>query len=149
MMNRILVTTDGSEKASAVVALGAELASRSGATVYLVHAMDGSRVINEARGFIESEHLDEKPKRVYAEQIAGRILNDARHDAWKYGATSTEPVVLLGNPAKEVIRFTRDHEIDMVVMGRNGIRNSRELYSRKVTDKIARTADCPCITVSL
>jgi len=147
MMKRILVATDGSEKASSVVACGAELAAKNGATVYLVHAVNGSKVLKEVKEFIESEHLEEEPKRVYMDQTAGRILNDARHDAWKYGVKSTKSAVLLGDPAKEIIRFARDNDIDMIVIGQNGVRNAKKLYSRKVTDKIARTSDCACITV--
>ena len=149
MTNRILVATDGSEKAKKVVEYGADLASKYGATLYLVHAEHQSKLQRDMGGFMESEHLSEKPQIVYVAQTGERIINEAKSEAWGRGAKRTESAILIGDPAREISRFVEEKNIDIIVIGRNGVRNAKELYSRKVTDKIARDADSTCITVNL
>jgi len=94
-------------------------------------------------------YFNDKYPLVYAKQTGKRIINEARKDAWSRGAKRTESAILIGDPAREISRFAEKQNIDMIVIGRNGFRNAKELYSRKVTDKIAQDADCTCITVTL
>ena len=148
MINRIMVTTDGSEQAKKAVEFSADIASKYNATVCLVHAIKEDQISTEVKGFMESEHLEEKPKRVYLEQVGGRIIKEAKNDLYEHGVKKTAFAIFVGNPAQEIIKFVKANKIDMIVFGYNGVGTLKEFGNRKIARKVTRSANCPCITVN-
>ncbi len=148
MINNLLVATDGSEHAKKALELGADIASKYGATVYLVHAAPETEIAGEAKGLMEAEHMTGKPIRVYMEQIGGRIINEARDDLYSRGVRKIESTVLLGNPAREILGYAKEKRVDMIIVGHNGWAKGNELYGRKIARRISRDADCTCVTVN-
>ena len=97
---------------------------------------------------MESEHLEEKPKKVYLEQVGGRIINEAKNDLYEHGVRKTASAILLGNPAQEIIKFAKANKIDMIVIGHNGVGTLKEFGNRRIVRKVSRSAECPCIRVN-
>jgi nucleotide-binding universal stress UspA family protein len=58
-----------------------------------------------------------------------------------------EVVVLTGKPDKELIRFADDHEIDLIVIGSRSHGLLRDLFFSSDSEKIARSAPCPVLSI--
>ena len=59
MINKVLIATDGSEHAAKAVAFGADIASKYGAEVLLVHVLLRGELTENLRHMAEVEHLVE------------------------------------------------------------------------------------------
>ncbi len=148
MVNKVMVTTDGSEQAKKAIELGADIASKYDATLFLVHAIQEAKIAKETKELMEAEHMEEKSKRVYLDQIGGRIINEAKNDVLNRGVRKTESAILLGkHPAREITDFAKENSIDMIVIGHNGVGKLEELYNRRIAKKVLRRTDCTCIRV--
>ena len=148
MIKNIMVATDGSEHGRKAVELGADIASKNGATVYLVHAAPEDGAVKEAEEFKVAEHMTMSPKMVYIEAVGGRIIYEARKDLYSHGVGKIESMVFVGNPARDIANFAKEKGVDLIVVGHNGWVKGNELYGRKVARKISRIVDCTCVTVN-
>ncbi len=148
MIKNVMIATDGSEHGRKAVELGADIASKNGATVYLVHAAPEDGAVKEAKGLKEAEHMTLSPKKVYMEAVGGRIIYEARKDLYSHGVGRVESRVIVGSPARDIADFAKEKGVDMIVVGHNGWVKGNELYGRKVARKVSRFADCTCVTVN-
>jgi nucleotide-binding universal stress UspA family protein len=58
-------------------------------------------------------------------------------------------VLLEGDAATEIIRYTRDAGIDLIVMGTHGRTGAERLLVGSVTEKVMREAPCSVLAVKL
>ena len=56
-------------------------------------------------------------------------------------------VTLVGTPFVEIIRYAREHEIDLIVMGTHGRGLIAHVLMGSVAEKVVRKAPCPVLTV--
>lgn len=52
-----------------------------------------------------------------------------------------------GNPAQEVIRYAKENDIDMIVIGTAGHSGVERMMFGSVAEKVVRGAHCPVLTV--
>ena len=60
---------------------------------------------------------------------------------------SVQPKVLNGVPFVEIIRYARDAETDLIVMGTHGRTGLGHLLIGSVAERVVRKAPCPVLTV--
>ena len=53
----------------------------------------------------------------------------------------------IGHPSLEIIRYAKDHEIDIIVMGTHGRTGVGHMLMGSVAEKVVRKAPCPVLTV--
>jgi nucleotide-binding universal stress UspA family protein len=143
-MERILITLDGSAASEAALEPGLALAQALGTEVTLLQVQTGQDYVSPR----EVERLD------MVERGLGMRLQDSVYYAAEayldYLKTRYEPLmddvlktaVLDGPPARRIIQYIEDNEIDLVVMathGRTGL--NRWLYG-SVTEKVLRGVHC-------
>ena len=102
------------------------------------------------------------------------IPNPDSADNWSIGATGVQPAELLltwqedarkrlasivpkgsvgelvtqvGHPFVEIVRYAREHEIDLIVMGTHGRGPIGHMLMGSVAEKVVRKAPCPVLTV--
>lgn len=56
-------------------------------------------------------------------------------------------VVLVGNPAKEIVEFAMNLSVDLVVAGTRGRSPAKKLYLGSVSSALAHRAPCPVLIV--
>ena len=61
-------------------------------------------------------------------------------------AVSYEHRLITGDPAHAIVRFAKDEDIDMIVMGTHGRTGLRRLLMGSVAEAIVRRAGCPVLT---
>lgn len=142
-LTHVLVPTDFSETSDAALAYGKAFAGAFGATLHVVHIIEepyGQPWAVEAYGFSLAALQDEWMKE--AEARMSKILTDEERTALK-ATTST----VLGHPVMEILRYAKDHDIDLIVMGTHGRGPLGHMVMGSVAERVVRKAHCPVLTV--
>lgn len=136
-LKKILVPTDFSESSEKAVRYASELASKFGATVHLLHIVENVPVMYGEGGYFTPDTFAdlEAAATKHLETVqCGDGLDVTRH-------------VLQGHPFVEIIRFARDKDVDLIVVGTHGRGAIAHLLLGSVAEKIVRKAPCPVLTV--
>jgi nucleotide-binding universal stress UspA family protein len=137
----ILVPTDGSEFAAAAVEPALEIAATFDARVHALHVVDLGDVAFSADYTLPTElinHLQEEGEAA-TEELAARA-RDAGVDA------VTE--VLTGYPAREILDYAEENDIDMIAMGTAGRTGLSRFVLGSTTERVIRHAEMPVLAVN-
>jgi nucleotide-binding universal stress UspA family protein len=138
MFKKILLATDGSPQAQAVIKYARELALRDDARLIVVHAFPSiPAYLGEPwrDQFIES-HTQEA-RRITEEAAAG--LRDAGIDV--------DVVVLEGPAANAILHVAEERECDLIVMGHRGEGEYTSLMLGSVAHRVLAHAHVPVLVV--
>lgn len=139
MIKEILVPIDGSEHANKAIEFAADMAKQNDATIHLLHVFEQTGINEALEDYIRSERLKGPPENVYIDLVGTRFVGQARDDARSKGVKDIVTSVLGGDPAQEIINYARDHRIDMIVMGTQGLGS--------VTAKVCAETPQTCVIV--
>ncbi len=131
---KILVLVDGSEAALRAVQAARGLARATGRKLRLLHVHPDSA--HQVPGL---EVLGRKELRKLREESARKVFDEARA-ALGQDAAGVEEVLLWGDPAEEIIDYTRSEPDCHLVMGRRGLGRLGSLLLGSVSDKVVRHA---------
>ena len=145
MFRHILVPVDGSANAGSALEKGVELARLAAAeltilTVYRHHSMleaSVSMVRPESLG-----NLDDA-QREYATEVA----EAAKARAKELGAERVRAFVRNGPVARGIVRFAREHDCDLIVIGGRGMGSVEGYLLGSVSHKVTGLAECPVLVV--
>ena len=143
MMPRILVACDGSEPAGRALALAADLATKYGSTLHLVHVISRPVASGGLEEFARVERVDPRDMTGIAETVVGT----ARAQAAGLGVQSVHSDVLAGDPAEQLLEYARTHGIELIALGRRVLGRVRGLLMGSVSWKVNSLAECPVLTV--
>jgi universal stress protein A len=141
-LQKILLATDFSDYSAAATKYACELATRFDAELHLLHTLefhlsstpDFGMGLDLPRYIIESRAAAEKA-------IAG-VLDPQ----WSAGRTVIRAVIE-GSPKVEIVRYARNHNIDLIVLSTHGRTGLPHLLIGSVAEMVVRTASCPVLTV--
>jgi len=137
-LERILVPTDFSECAEQARSYAAELAKRFASEVHLLHVV-APLALPGYVGPIPEDLL-------HPEEGARKEL-----EAWDEPALKEAKQVIravsMGTPFVEVIRYARDRNVDLIVMGTHGRSGIAHALIGSVTERVVRKSPCPVLTV--
>lgn len=133
---KILHPTDFSKNSENAWHLACALARDHGATLLLVHVHLLPAVAYGEFGALPPETYDTEA----LEAQLGRIEPiDSSLTVCRF--------LLKGDPATEIVRFAKEQECDMIVMGTHGRTGLRRLLMGSVAEEVVRKAPCPVLTV--
>lgn len=138
MIRRILIPTDGSEQADPAITYGLELAEMTGAELHALYVVEtgASYVIALDLGDESMNEYEQYGKETVEEVVARAAAKDL----------SAKGAVRRGNIAQEIVDYTEDHDIDHIVVGRQG-RGAVEQYLGSTAEKVVRRSDQPVTVV--
>jgi nucleotide-binding universal stress UspA family protein len=142
-LQRILVPTDFSDCSTTALRYGVALAERFGSEVHLVH------VVQDLVALAPEPGLSFPPPGEYLQELqssAERSLARLPGDGLPFAGPVTRRV-LQGPPFVELIRYAREYEIDLIVMGTHGRSGLAHVLLGSVAERIVRKAPCPVLTV--
>jgi nucleotide-binding universal stress UspA family protein len=145
-MFNILVALDGSDHARSALELASDIATKYGATLHVINAIESTELPDALRRYAESEHIEGSAQRLYL-SIAERMLDAASAEAKELGVKDVKPVVRNGDPAEQIVDYAKEAKIDMIVMGSKGLSDIRGLLLGSVSHKVSHLAPCTCVTV--
>jgi len=140
MFERILIATDGSETSDKAAKVGVEIARISGGRVTVVYVADTGRL----------SHLPDDMMLVSIRDLLLRegetAMTYVKELARKEGVPS-ERMVVEGKPSDELLRVSKENDIDLMVMGSVGRSGLDRFLLGSVAEKVVQHAKVPVLTV--
>lgn len=134
---QFLVPTDGSDGSAAAVDQAIALAARYDAGLHVLHAVDVQPMAkSETAGLYDS-----------LEELGEDAINDVRERALENGVTRVEASIVSGRPDNAIVEYTKQRDIDAVIMGTHGRTGLRRLWLGSVTERVIRSCRTPVLTV--
>ena len=109
-------------------------------------------------------HVIESPAAAYSSYVAGHvdvhfIEEDLKRDAeaklktlpspqWQEKLSITRDIVV-GSPFVETVRYAKEHDIDLIVLGTHGRGAIAHMLMGSTAERVVRKAPCPVLTVRL
>ena len=135
MYRNILVAIEHSDADETIIRHITELAKLTGASLLLVHVADGWAARNfEQLELRESEEMQQD--RVYLEKLAERLTN---------AGFQTRCKLALGDPATELIKASREENVDLIAMSTHGHRFINDLLRGTTADKVRHEVSVPVL----
>lgn len=147
VIKKILYPTDFSNRSLVALPLALDLAKRYDAELHCLHVVDTEHEFFLEGGYIVPLMTEYPPEHGRLEEAAGSQMDQfiALHMADFQG--SLVKAVLPGKPFVEIIRYAREHEIDLIVMGTHGHSALASMFLGSVAEKVVRKAPCAVLTV--
>lgn len=139
----VLVALDDSEPGWD--ALDHALSTFEDADLTIVHVVDP---VNSVYGDMEGGYFDEGMLE-NAMEAGEELLERATERAEEAGfhPDAVETVLESGRPAREIVDYTADHEVDHVVIGSHGRRGVSRVLLGSVAESVTRRSDVPVTIV--
>ncbi|WP_048044666.1 universal stress protein [Methanosarcina mazei] len=138
---RILIATDGSENAERAASYGIDVAKSTGAEVdalYVVsteHAGTARTVMGWTDAF--EEYLASK----------GGASTGYVQNLGKERGVKVNPVYLKGIPAEKILEYAEENDIDLIVMGTQGLTGIKRFLIGSVAENVLRHSKVPVMIV--
>lgn len=147
MFKSILLAVDGSDHALRAADVACGVAGLSDARLIILTVAKPVRAMSQTvREYMYAEHIAGEPQYVLSE-MAKSVLSEAENRARKAGLKSVKTVVREGQPARRIVEYAKEHEIDLIVMGSRGLGDIGGLLLGSVSHKVSSLAECTCMTV--
>jgi nucleotide-binding universal stress UspA family protein len=141
-MNSILVPTDFSDTAMKAAMYAAEIASKSGAVICLLHVTEmGHEYIHQPFP------LHEKYNDLVKEQRLGELMPFAKAVTDIYSDITVEIALINRNVVEGVIEFCNAHAFDLIIMGTRGSSGIKEVIIGSVTANVIAKTRTPVLAV--
>lgn len=141
-IKKILFPTDFSVASDYALSYAISLAKRFKAGMFLIHVVDTSYDIS---GFyiphISVEKLIqemENSAEARLKKVSGQIPRSVK---------ISESAVKSGTPYKEIVKFSKNKGIDMIIMGTHGKSGTDHFFFGSTTERVMKQADCPVLTI--
>lgn len=135
----VLIASDGSEPATAAVERGLDLAGRYGATVHGLYVVD-RRAYAGRPGYTWEEAKESWRRR------GERVLADVERSGEATGV-EIRTDIREGLPYRCILDYATEHDVDLVVVGRQGLTGWDRFLLGSVSERVVRAADVPVLTV--
>lgn len=140
-LNRILVPTDFSDCAKQAVTYASELAKRFGAELHLLHVVQPPFITDAYAASLPEDAL-------HPEEFARKDLEAAEvPDAERISHVQRR--LQSGVPFVEIVRYARQNDIDLIVIGTHGRTGLMHMLMGSVAEKVVRKASCAVLAVRL
>jgi nucleotide-binding universal stress UspA family protein len=142
-LQRILVPTDFSKHSQSALAYAVAFADRFDATLFLLHVVQDLALFIPDMVAVAPPLTPSVAQLTEAVQAAfDRLIRDNHLEK-----LTVRREVREGTPFFEIIRYARDMDIDLIVMGTHGHSGLAHVLLGSVTEKVVRKAPCPVLTV--
>lgn len=144
LFERILFCTDFSENADFAFNFALDSAARRpGCTLYLLHVIPEPDAQFWKTYLYEVDDVDQKAKHDIDEKLAATYLPRVPE------GVKLEVVMSIGKDYLQILEFAHDHDVDLIVMGRQGRGSLGKMLFGNVTEKVTRKAECAVLVIPL
>jgi len=141
-MKKILVPTDFSQHADYALRTAAQIAKKNNGEIILLHMLElPSQVIDQVSGKSGSV-----PEVMFFIQKTRERFEQVKNQDFLKGIPITE-AVQFEKAFDGIIKASKSHNIDLVVMGSHGTSGVRGLFVGSNTEKVVRSSDIPVFVV--
>jgi len=154
-MRCIAVATDGSDGADRAIDFAADLASKFGADLVLVHVISASAVPSASFGaphpFLANPRAPVAVETLSVPEVLTDAANDllakAKARAEVRGARRVHAEVHVGDPAEAILSIAKERNADVIVLGKRGQGRLAGLLLGSISQKVATLAHSAVLVV--
>lgn len=139
---RILVGCDFSKDSILAFNYALSLAQEFLSELHLVHVVEPSVYNNWLK---TPPAIDQEFQKDLNDRLAEKLIDNVPEEALNWCTPKT--VVLEGEPHDEITRYAEEKDIDLIVLGIRGQGLVESLLVGSTTDRVARRAPCPVLSV--
>jgi nucleotide-binding universal stress UspA family protein len=141
----ILFCSDFSPGADNAFFTALDLAERYRARLYLLHVIPEADLFDDSFGETAPGEPDSSPGAASMEKVRQKFEDRYVHRLGGYSNYAVQ--ILRGVPIVEIVRFARDREVDVIVMGAAGSSNRNKLHFGSTAENVARRAFCTVMCI--
>lgn len=142
-LRRILFATDFSDPANKAFEYAIALGEQFGCELHLLHIVP--KITMPLPDSTNTWTLPASEQKLELEEAQSR-LRKVIGSEWK-GEYRVVEVARVGDPVEEIVKYAKEQEIDLIVLGTHGHTGFAHLLLGSVTEKVVRLAMCPVLTV--
>lgn len=145
MFARILVPFDGSAGAEQALRKSCELAKLTGGEILILTVYRHQAMLEASFSMVRVQDpgsLDDV-LRNHAREVA----EHAKKLAAEAGVERVRAFVKVGQPARTIVGFAREHNADLIVIGSRGLGSMERYLLGSVSHKVTGLAECPVLVV--
>ena len=135
IFHRILCPIDFDDNSLSALRLGAQMAARDAARLYLMHVI---RVVEEAT--VAAPAIFERDERTTGDEL--QKIAESHLKGINY-----QVVLRYGHPAEQIIAAERDLDADLLVMATHGRSGILHLIFGSVAERVLHESACPVLIV--
>ena len=142
----ILYCADYSEDAELALVYAVDLARRYEAHLHILH------VLHSQHRYMPTEVSEGLPDGEVAEaspELIARVTEDIkqRYAAQLEDYQPVSFVVMAGNPHVEILRYARDNQIELIVMGSMGRSETEKTHYGSTVEQVSKMAHCHVMAI--
>jgi len=140
MYEHVLVPTDGSKRSANAVENAIRIAERHGSTIHALYVMDmgDAAFVATPSDIAETRQRLEKKGREYTLDVAERA---------EEAGVRCRTEVRSGIPEEEILEYARDHDVDLIVMGKRGRSDPDKPAFGTITNRVIGSSDALVLAV--
>jgi len=140
LFNKVLVATDGSDNAQKALEYVKGLLEKNIAGQAVVIHVTPKIIGDDHRG-TELQIRAQQLANVEAEQVVKKA------QATFSGAANVSFISLRGNAHEQIVKYAKDNQMDLIVMGRQGVSKIVEFFIGSTTNEVVRRSTVPVLTL--
>jgi nucleotide-binding universal stress UspA family protein len=139
---RILLPTDFSEFSAEATTYACAFAEQFDADLHVLHVLEiyESATPEFGLGLALPSRIEE------SREAAGKAMEKVLDPGWAEGRRVVQAVVE-GQPFLAIIRYAKEHDVDLIVLGTHGRTGLAHVLMGSVAERVVRKAPCPVLTV--
>jgi nucleotide-binding universal stress UspA family protein len=147
-IKKILWPTDFSENSAEAIPYITTLSEKYGAEIHMLYVVEDVHQFDHIYGDANPEFLDEFQKKVIE---TGKELQDNICKTKFNYCPGYQKHIIVGDPAREIVKLAETENIDIVVMTTHGHGTSPETrgyHIGNVSDKVVKNSAVPVLTIN-
>jgi len=141
----ILVPVDGSENSLKALNLAIDLQKQCKSVLNILSVYQEHKLWNASVSMV-SEDLTGTADGAM-EQLAKEVAENSKKYAIERGVDNLHSFYMGGGPARTILKFSHDHDVDLIILGSRGISDSEKFLLGSVSHKVTSLAECPVLVV--
>lgn len=145
MFGRILVPFDGSKGAAKALEKAVEIAKRCDSELVLLTVYRHHSMLEASLSMVrvqEPKNLDDVLR-----EHAREVVESAKEAALGMGAENVRAFVKNSPVSRGIIDFAKEHEADLIVLGRRGLGSVEDYLLGSVSHKVTGVSELPVLVV--
>jgi len=145
MFNKILVPVDGSENGFEALKKAIELAKLCDAELLILSVFHEHKLWKASVSLVNQELTGSTDEAL--EAFARDVAETSKAYAQEQGIEKLRSFFIGGGPARMIVKFSEDHDVDLIVIGSRGMSDSTRHLLGSVSHKVTSLAQCPVMVV--
>ncbi|MAL78046.1 MAG: universal stress protein UspA [Sneathiella sp.] len=145
MFKKILIPVDGSEPSQKAMEMAVNLQKSFDCELYILTVFRHHSLLEASLSMVRSaepEVMDD-----ILRKHASSVAESAKKAAQELGAEKVRAFVKNGPPARTIVSFAKDKDVDLIVLGSRGHGDVEGFLLGSVSHKVTSLAKCPVMVV--